>query len=151
MGVVAAQEILHHAHAVKDPGLLVKLDFEKTFDRLNWEYLLESFEHRGFHAQWIIWIRHILKGGGVCINLNSSLTEYFECTRGVRQGDPLSHMLFVFAAKGLSKLLHRGVINGLFQGLGPQLVNGSHMSHLQYIDDTLILIKPSSLAADSLK
>jgi hypothetical protein len=50
-GVVAAQEILHHSHYTKESGLLVKLDFEKAFDILNWEYLLESFTQRGFSTQ----------------------------------------------------------------------------------------------------
>jgi Reverse transcriptase (RNA-dependent DNA polymerase) len=81
-GVVAAQEILHYTYAVKEPGLIIKLNFEKAFDRLNWEYFLESFEHRGFDAKWVIWIKQILHGGRVCININGSLTEYFESTRG---------------------------------------------------------------------
>jgi hypothetical protein len=63
--------------------------------------------------------------GHVCINLNGTLTEYFECTRGVRQDDPLSPLLFIFAAEGLSKLINRGATASLIQGLGPTLSNGS--------------------------
>jgi Reverse transcriptase (RNA-dependent DNA polymerase) len=150
-GVVAAQEILHHSHYTKESGLLVKLDFEKAFDKLNWEYLLESFTQRDFSTQWVSWIHQILNEGKVCINFNGTLTEYFEYTRGVRQGDPLSHLLFVFAAEGLSKLINRGVTAGLIQGLGPTLSNGSQVSHLQYVDATLLLVKPSSTIFNTLK
>jgi Reverse transcriptase (RNA-dependent DNA polymerase) len=104
-GVVAAQEILHHIHYTKEQGLLVKLDFEKAFDILNWEYLLESFTS---------WIHQILNWGRVCINLNGTLTEYFECTNGVRQDDPLSPFLSIFVVEGLNKLINKGVAAGLF-------------------------------------
>jgi Reverse transcriptase (RNA-dependent DNA polymerase) len=90
-------------------------------------------------------------GGRICININGSLIDYFECTRGVRQGNPLSPMLFVFAAEGLGKLFHRGVARGLFQGLRPLLADGSKVSHQQYADYTLLLLQLSSLAVDILK
>jgi Reverse transcriptase (RNA-dependent DNA polymerase) len=104
-GVVTAQEILYYSHMNNDIRVLIKLDFEKAFDRLNWDYLLETFSHKNFPTQWIQWIRNILHGGRVCINLNGHLIVYFECTRGVRQGGSLSPLLFILIAEGLGKIL----------------------------------------------
>jgi Reverse transcriptase (RNA-dependent DNA polymerase) len=60
-------------------------------------------------------------------------------------------LLFVFVAKGLSKLLIRGAAVRLFKDMRPTLQNGSKMTHLLYADDTLIFVQSSSSAIDTLK
>jgi hypothetical protein len=47
------------------------------------------------------------------------LTDYFECKRGVRQGDPLDPYLFILAADGLNKMIHKEIRAGHLEGLGP--------------------------------
>lgn len=128
--------------------MLLKLDFEKAFDRLDW---INSFKDRGFDPRWVEWISQLLKGGRVCVNINGTLTEYFECTRGVRQGDPLSPLLFVFAVEGLSKIMQKGASTGKFVGLGPRLANGTLVTHLQYADDTIIMLRPDPRSVELLK
>jgi Reverse transcriptase (RNA-dependent DNA polymerase) len=51
--------------------------------------------------------------------VNWELTDYFECRRGVRQGDPLFPYLFILAADGLNKMIHKGIRAGYLEGLGP--------------------------------
>jgi Reverse transcriptase (RNA-dependent DNA polymerase) len=48
--VITAHEILHSVKQSKEPGLLLKLDFEKTFDNIDWSYLLSTFKQRGFSS-----------------------------------------------------------------------------------------------------
>jgi Reverse transcriptase (RNA-dependent DNA polymerase) len=63
-----------------------KIDFEKIFDRVNWDFLLEILKGRGFSDKWITWIQQILQGIRTCINFNGHLSEYFTCKIGVRHG-----------------------------------------------------------------
>jgi Reverse transcriptase (RNA-dependent DNA polymerase) len=41
--IIVAHEILHSINQTKEPGLLLKLDFEKAFDTVDWNYLLSTF------------------------------------------------------------------------------------------------------------
>jgi Reverse transcriptase (RNA-dependent DNA polymerase) len=46
--VISAHKILHYVHRSKEPGLLIKLDFEKVFDNVDWNYILNTFKQHGF-------------------------------------------------------------------------------------------------------
>jgi chitinase len=46
--VVCAHEVLYQVHVSKTKGVMLKIDFEKTFDRVNWDFLLETLKGRGF-------------------------------------------------------------------------------------------------------
>jgi len=51
--VVAAHEIIHEVARKKDSGIILKLDYEKAYDRVNWHFLLEVLKFRGFSDKWI--------------------------------------------------------------------------------------------------
>jgi Reverse transcriptase (RNA-dependent DNA polymerase) len=87
--VVCAHEALHTIKKNKISAVIFKIIFEKAFDRVNWDFLLEILQGRKFGHKWIHWIQDILYSGKTCINVNETLGEYFTCKRGVRQGDPL--------------------------------------------------------------
>jgi len=46
--VVVAHEIVHSLHSNKKPGLILKLDYEKAYDRVDWDFFFEVLEKRGF-------------------------------------------------------------------------------------------------------
>jgi Reverse transcriptase (RNA-dependent DNA polymerase) len=71
--------------------------------------------------------------------------------KGVRQGDPLSSVLFILSAEGLSKILHKEVCTGIFKGLGPLLSDGTQLTHLQFADDTLIMLQTDPDMMQALK
>jgi len=50
--VVAAHEIIHEVHKRKQEGVVLKLDYEKAYDRVSWSFLEEMLETRGFGGRW---------------------------------------------------------------------------------------------------
>lgn len=81
--IVIAHEVLHHIKVTNTKGILLKLDFEKTFDQVNWDFLFEILEGRGFGPKWIRCIRDIFVGSRTYVNFNGRMGEYFNCKRGL--------------------------------------------------------------------
>ena len=115
--MILGQEILHSSFVNKQPGVVIKIDFEKTYDKIHWDYLIEILKSRNFELKWIQWITQWLYSSQSCLIVNEGLTKYFYCKRGVRQGDPLSPFLYILAADTLSKLFTKGRNANLVRGL----------------------------------
>jgi hypothetical protein len=89
--------------------VILKLDFEKAFDMVEHSVILDMFCHKGFSEKWVTWIKDILTSGISQVLLNGVLGKPFKCKRGVRQGDPISLLLFVMAADLLQSIVNRDV------------------------------------------
>lgn len=68
--VVIAHELVHSLNCSKESGAILKLDNEKAYDRVSWDFLFEVLESRDFSNTWISWIRHLGIGGSIGVNLN---------------------------------------------------------------------------------
>ena len=88
--------------------------------------------------------------GSVAVRVNKDVGHYFQTKKGVRQGDPLSPMLFNMAVDVLAILIQRAKRMGLFKGVLPNLVEEG-LSILQYADDTIILLQHNFEEARNLK
>jgi hypothetical protein len=91
-------EYLHLYHKSKKEMIILKLNFEKAFDKIEHEVILQVIRQKRFPSKWIAWIQGILSTGTKSILLNGTPGKVFYCMRGVRQGDPLSPLLFVLTA-----------------------------------------------------
>jgi hypothetical protein len=149
-GVVILHETLHEMHRKKLDGVILKLDFEKAYDKVNWSFLQQSLRMKGFSSQWCNWIDRIVKGGSVGIKVNDDIGHYFQTKKGLRKGDPLSLILFNIVADMLAILIDRAKNNGEFCGVVPHLVDGG-LSILQYADDTILFMEHNLDHAKNLK
>jgi hypothetical protein len=148
--VVVAHELVHSLHKKKDPGLIIKLDYEKAYDRISWDFLFEVLSSRGFSERWVNWIKCLMKGGSVGVILNGEESSYFKPGKGLRQGDPISPLLFNLVGDVLTKMWQKGAGNDLIRGLLPKFKEGGIVS-LQYADDTIVFSNPSEQCLRNLK
>ena len=138
-GVLSLHEILHDTKVKKKGGLILKLDFEKAYDELNWEFLLDGLTQRGFPQKYCSWIKAVLTSGTLSVKANDKIGPYFKSGKGVRQGDPLSPLLFNIAADSLAKMISMGQRNSLIRGLIPEYIQNG-VALLQYADDTILCL-----------
>jgi hypothetical protein len=131
-------------------GVILKIDFEKAYEKVKWPFLLQSLRMKGFSTKWISWIKSFISGGSYAVNVNDEIGHFFQTRKGLRQGDPLSPILFNVVADMLSILINRAKEEGQFDGIIPHLVDGG-LSILQYIDDTVLFLDHDLDKAKNLK
>jgi hypothetical protein len=119
--------------------LSFKLDFEKVFDTVEHSVIIQVMRHLGFLEKWLDWVNAVLSSGSSAVLLNGAPGNFFRCTRGVRQGDPLSPLLFVLAAELLQILINRAASINLQSLPIPQPM--ADFPIVQYADDTLLLMQ----------
>ncbi|RVW34945.1 Transposon TX1 uncharacterized 149 kDa protein [Vitis vinifera] len=135
-----------------EAGVLCKLDLEKAYDHINWDFLMSVMQKMGFGEKWVGWIRWCITTASFSVLINGSPTGFFQSTRGLRQGDPISPYLFVLGMEALSCLINKAVRGGFLSGcrLRGRGGNGIQVSHLLFADDTLVFCKDSQDQMDVL-
>ena len=139
-GVLVLHETIHELHTKKMDGVLLKIDFEKAYDKVNWDFLQQVMRMKGFNSVWCEWIHQFISRGSVGVKVNDDIGHFFQTRKGLRQGDPLSPTLFNIVADMLAILINRAKEDGQVAGLIPHLVDGG-VSILQYADDTIIFME----------
>lgn len=83
-GVLTANEILDLVTRSKKSCMLFKIDFEKAYDRISWNFLRFIMKKMGFGVRWMHWTETCVFSIFLSILVNGSLTAYFAVERGLR-------------------------------------------------------------------
>jgi len=138
--VLIANECLDSRIKSGELGLLCKLDIENAYDHVNWDFLLYILRRCGFGERWCSWIAHCISSVRFSVLVNGTPSDFFSSSRGLRQGDPLSPLLFVIVMEAFSKLFSITVQRGFLSGfsVGSSSNGVINISHLLFADDTLV-------------
>jgi hypothetical protein len=148
--VVAAHEIIHDVAYSDQSGFVFKLDYEKAYDKVDRSFLIKMMQGRGFSSKWIKILGSLLDKGSVGVRMNDINSDFFLASRGVRQGDPISPILFNYVADVFTKMLIKAAAKSHITGLMHNMVNTGIVS-MQYADDTLLFLKNDVSSATNLK
>lgn len=117
-----------------DSEILISLDAEKAFDRVEWDYLLCALSRFGFGTKFVSLIKLLYACPQASVQTNDNRSDYFTLSRSCRQGCPLSPLLFALAIEPLAiSLRTEKLYSGIYRA------GGEHKVSL-YADDLLLFI-----------
>jgi hypothetical protein len=123
----------------RTPALLFKLDIRKVFDSVSWEYVLDLLQRRGFPPRFRNWVAALFSTATSRVLLNGIAGDPIDHGQGLRQGDPLSPLLFVIAIDPLAQLLEEATRLGLLTKLRGR---GVVLRTSLYLDDAAVFVAP---------
>ncbi len=107
-----AKDMIHYAEAEEIDGIIVALDQEKAYNKIKHDYLWGVMDRMMIPQTFISTVRHLYEGAETVVIINGEKSAPFHVTRGVRQGDPLSCLLFNLVIEPLAQMLHDSFLEG---------------------------------------
>ena len=80
-------------------AILAQIDFEKAFDSIEWPLLIEALKKYNFGEEFISWILLLYTDIKSCVGNNGYYSKFFKLSRSIRQGCPISSLLFILVAE----------------------------------------------------
>lgn len=137
--ILLAQEMVHLLdNHMRGGHVIIKLDMGKAFDRVCWAYLEQLLRKMGFLSRLVRILLNNLSATRFSVLINGKPARYFSVSRGVKQGDPLSPLLFILAAEGFSHGLNTLMQDGVIRGFNAERV--PLVSHLAFLNDLVIFL-----------
>lgn len=149
-GFIQGRQIFHNVAIVQDlvgvynrkatpPCCMLKIDIRKAYDSVDWNFLQEMMQALNFPQRFINWVMACVTSTSFSLGINGSLHGFFQGKRGLRQGDPMSPLLFVICMEYLSRLL---AYAGNQKGYSFHYrCKGMALNHLVFADDLIIFCK----------
>ncbi|KAL2905400.1 LINE-1 retrotransposable element ORF2 protein [Bienertia sinuspersici] len=121
------------------PSCMIKLDLRKAYDTVDWKFIEEMLQELNFPKAFIDWVMVCISTPSFSLVLNGSSYGHFKSSRGLRQGDPLSPLLFVLGMEYLSRIMKRLNEDPDFK-LHPRC-KGIQLTHMCFADDLIMCCK----------
>ena len=137
------EDVIEFCNYSNLPGILIFIDFKKAFDSVNLHFLIQLLERRHFKNSFIRWIQALYKNASGKVINNGWVTQNFRIEQGVRQGCPLSALLFVLVAEVMTRKIKQ---NENIKGIRiPTVKETQYVSHnevkiSQLADDTVVFV-----------
>ena len=138
--VLIANEVVEEAKKGNKSCLVFKVNYEKAYDSVNWDFLVYMLRRMGFCSKGVPWIVGCLNSAFISILINGIPSAELIPQKGLRQGDPLAPLLFNIVAEGLSGLMREALHNTQFKGFMVER-NLVKINILQYADDMIFFGK----------
>jgi hypothetical protein len=119
--------------------VLIKINIAKAFDSVAWAFLLEILRLIGFSRRWMNWISILLSTASTKVLVNGRPGRRIAHARGLRQGDPISPMIFIIVMEVLNSLIREANQRSTLSPLPGQGI--THQAPL-YADDLVVLTAP---------
>ena len=128
-------DVIECVNANSTSGIIMAIDFEAAFDTVSWEFLIQALHHYNFGHNFIQMIKtmYLTSKNFSRILLDGFLGQKITMEKGIRQGDPISGLLFNLVMEPLAnQILQSSRIKGV------PLTNVSEVRLSQYADDLII-------------
>lgn len=96
------QDIIDYFEETDDEGIIVFLDQQKAFDRVEWGWINDCLKAFNFGDKFCDWIQMLLKHSKTCIKTNGFVSKYFSMSRSTRQGCPIAPLLYIIQAEPMA-------------------------------------------------
>ena len=132
--IVKILNIMEYTEKEGIPALLMLVDFEKAFDHLEWHFIQKALSLFNFGNYISKWVQTLYNNISSCVGNNGWFSDFFDLSRGVRQGCPLSPYLFIICTEILAISVRAN------QNIKGVKVNGEETKLSQFADDTTFIL-----------
>jgi hypothetical protein len=134
IGIV--QEALHTIKTKNQKAMVLKLDLIKAYDRVDWGFLRLVLLQVGLSLEVTDWIMGCVTSANYAVLINGKPTTFLKSSRGLRQGCPLSPLLFLLVVEGLSRAIKEKVREKKIEGI--PVARGLYITHMMFVDDVIL-------------